>query len=901
MRNILISAKDNALLNDIELLNQILQRIMQDRVSTKTIQVFKKLLNETLSQQQIEDCIAGLSLQETQELIRSCSLHAQVFNIAEDLHHERRRNVYEAQNAHPRKGSIEYLFKQIQKHPIPARALQNALNKTYISAVLTAHPTEVQRQTILTLLRKTLHLLSNYNQPYLKKDDKDNIVETLEATLLTLWQSDETRHFKLSVIDEIDNGVIYFPLSFFEALPKLYRKLARGLRAIDPELQLPEIITIGSWIGGDRDGNPFVNEQTLKTAFQKQAQTLFHFYREQLKFLYEELSVSVRKVSVSQKVLQLAEASPDTSIARQDEPYRKAIALILSRILATGKTLGTQLTSQFGYGTPYSHAQEFIDDLYAIRASLIENSSASLIYGRLGTLVRCAKLFGFYLMPIDLRQHAQVYDDIVNALFSYAGLENYACLTEAEKCQVLLRELKSKRPLYSSFAKYPLQVQTELAIFQTARSIQQQYGTKAIQQCIISNCDYASNILALALILKETGLLQADASNPQTHINIVPLFETIDALHNAPQVMDTLWADPWYRSVLAGTQDIQEIMLGYSDSNKDGGYVTSQWFLYQAEEALVAVAQRHRVRLRLFHGRGGSVGRGGGPSYEAILAQPAGSVNGQIRTTEQGEVITFKYADPHNAQRNLETLVAATLETTLFPHAEKGPDHQLMQHLSDIAFNEYRTLITQPDFIDFFLQTTPIEQIASLNIGSRPASRKTLNKIQDLRAIPWVFSWTQTRLMLPAWYGFGSAVNTLKNSNINALSQLQAMYKYSPFFRAMLSNMEQVFAKVDIQIAQAYIALSDHPENARNIFKRLEHEYHLSLQALLDIMQAQCILQENRALSRSLALRLPYLNTLNWLQIDLLKRLKQAPDNQELLTQIHSTISGIAQGLRNTG
>lgn len=901
MRHLLDSKKDAPLLHDIELLNRILQRIMQAKISPQSLQAFQLLISDEHHDTKIAELLSGLSLQETQELVASCGLYAQVFNIAEDVHHARRRRAYEATGASASKGSIEELLQKIKTSHISTPLLQNVLDHAQIGAVLTAHPTEVQRQTTLTLLRKVSHLLSVYSQPELKLEDKNNIEETLLSALLTLWQSDETRHFKLTVENEISNGIAYFPLSFFEALPKLYRKLARGLKEIDPAIKLPEIIHIGSWIGGDRDGNPFVSANTLKAAFQKQAQTLFHFYRGQLKSLYEELSVSIRKVTVDDALLTLAKRSPDTSIAREEEPYRKAIALILSRIIATGEKLGAQLTSKFGLGDPYHHVQEFLHDLEVIRSSLINNGSAPLIQGRLTKLIRCANLFGFYLMPVDLRQHAQMHTQVVAALFAHAGMEDYTALNEAEKCQVLLRELKSKRPLYSEFAHYSKEVRNELMIFQAAREIQQQYGVKAIQQSIISNCDHISDILALALILKETGLLETDENQPQSRIHIVPLFETIEALQNAPGIMDALWAEPWYLALLHSMDATQEIMLGYSDSNKDGGYVTSQWFLYMAEEALVKSAQKHQVRLRLFHGRGGSVGRGGGPAYEAILAQPAGSVNGQIRITEQGEVITFKYADPNNAQRNLETLVAATLESTLLPHVEKDPDHGLMQNLSDHAFAEYRALITHADFIDFFLQTTPIEQIASMNIGSRPASRKTLARIQDLRAIPWVFSWTQTRLMLPAWYGFGSAIHALQQTDASALSQLQKIYQSSPFFQAMLSNMEQVLAKVDLHIAQAYVSLSDNPAKAQAIFARLKQEFELSRNALLSIIQTQDILQDNRTLSRSLALRLPYLNTLNWLQVELLKRLKQEPQNEEILGQIHATINGIAQGLRNTG
>ncbi|WP_434777123.1 phosphoenolpyruvate carboxylase [Neisseria sp. Ec49-e6-T10] len=901
LNTVLSSEKDVPLLKDVQLLSQALHAIMTEKMSSPSLQIFKLLNQTNPDKEKLASLLATLSPSQTEELIHACSIFAQVLNLAEDMHHERRRRIHESSGSTPPTGSIEDALKKIELAQIDKKTLQDTLNHTHIGAILTAHPTEVQRQTILDLLRKIHHLLEAYNLPNLSKEDQGNIEEALLSALLTLWQSDETRHFKMTVFDEIDNGIAYFPLSFFEALPKLYRNLSKKLKKISTDLTLPNIIHIGGWIGGDRDGNPFVKADVLNHAFKQQAQTLFHFYRKELKSLYKELSVSVRRVDVDEAVLALADQSPDKSIAREEEPYRKAIAFILARTIATGKTLGAQLSSHFGLGKPYANAAEFKADLDTLKNSLMNNGSTFLAMGRLTKLIRSVSLFEFYLMPLDLRQHAQKHAQTVAELFTHSGLEDYLSLNEEEKQAVLIRELKTTRPLFSPYTEYSEEVKTELDIFHTAYIIKQKYGQQAIRQSIISNCDYLSDILALALILKETGLLKTDPIAPQTSINIVPLFETIEALKNASNIMEALFDLPWYRALLGSVQNVQEIMLGYSDSNKDGGYVTSQWSLYLAEEALVKTAQAHQVTLRLFHGRGGSVGRGGGPAYQAILAQPAHSVNGQIRITEQGEVITFKYADSNNAQRNLETLVAATLEATLLPVQGQEPDHNLLQSLSDHAFSTYRALITHPDFIDYFLQTSPIEQIASLNIGSRPASRKSLTKIQDLRAIPWVFSWTQNRLMLPAWYGFGSAVEQLKKEQPHIIQQLQDIWSHSPFFQAMLSNMEQVLAKVDTQIAKAYTVLSKNPETAKEIFLRLEAEYERSKQALLDITQATDLLQDNRTLARSLALRLPYLNTLNWIQIELLKRLRTEPNNEHILSQIHATINGIAQGLRNTG
>lgn len=596
----------------------------------------------------------------------------------------------------------------------------------------------------------------------------------------------------------------------------------------------------------------------------------------------------------------LAALSPDEEIARTEEPYRRAIAYIMARAMGKARSLGLGMGCKFGFLEPYATVEEFLNDLKKLQRSLQENGSQLLAEGRLANIIRSVSVFGFHMMPLDLRQHAGKHADVVAELFQHAGLEDYNSLNEEQKQTALLRELSHQRPLYSPFITYSDHTRHELAIFNEARKIKDEFGEDAVTQSIISNCEQPSDLLALALLLKESGLLVVENGKPHSRINIVPLFETIEALENACPVMETMFRLDWYDALLESRGNIQEIMLGYSDSNKDGGYVTSSWCLYQAELGLVELFKKYDVRMRLFHGRGGSVGRGGGPSYQAILAQPAGSVAGQIRITEQGEVITAKYADPGNAQRNLETLVAATLEASILPD-KKDPDAKLMQDLSDVSFKYYRELITHPDFIDYFLQTSPIQEIATLNLGSRPASRKTLARIQDLRAIPWVFSWMQNRLMLPAWYGFGSAVETLCEGNPDTLAALREHAQSNPFFQAMLSNMEQVMAKTDITLAENYAGLSESPDKAKVIFGMIKEEYQRSRKALLDLLQTEELLRDNRSLARSLALRIPYLNALNGLQVAMLKRLRKEPDNPHALLMVHLTINGVAQGLRNTG
>ena len=897
--HILNNPKDAALAADAEFLKQSLFNLLHEEASPLVVETVKLLSTSDDSAALIEKVLPQLDEQQTHDLTLACGLFAQILNIAEDVHHERRRQIHEDAGHSAAEGSLTETVRKLKAGKVNGKAVQQQLDNTVVTAVLTAHPTEVQRQTVLSFNRRIRALLPQ-RERCTNPDALAQLRREIDTVLLGLWQTSETRRHKLSVNDEINNGVSIFPMSFFEALPKLYRTMERDFQTAYPGVRVPNILKIGGWIGGDRDGNPFVSAETLRFAFRRHADAVFRFYRGELDKLYRELPLSIRRVKVNDDVMALAALSPDEEIARTEEPYRRAIAYIMARAMGKARSLGLGMGCKFGFLEPYATVEEFLNDLKKLQRSLHENGSQLLAEGRLSDIIRSVSVFGFHMMPLDLRQHAGKHADVVAELFQHAGLEDYNSLNEEQKQAALLRELSHQRPLYSPFITYSDHTRHELAIFNEARKIKDEFGEDAVTQSIISNCEQPSDLLALALLLKESGLLVVENGKPHSRINIVPLFETIEALENACPVMETMFRLDWYDALLESRGNIQEIMLGYSDSNKDGGYVTSSWCLYQAELGLVELFKKYDVRMRLFHGRGGSVGRGGGPSYQAILAQPAGSVAGQIRITEQGEVITAKYADPGNAQRNLETLVAATLEASILPD-KKDPDAKLMQDLSDVSFKYYRELITHPDFIDYFLQTSPIQEIATLNLGSRPASRKTLARIQDLRAIPWVFSWMQNRLMLPAWYGFGSAVETLCEGNPNTLAALREHAQSNPFFQAMLSNMEQVMAKTDITLAENYAGLSESPDKAKVIFGMIKEEYQRSRKALLDLLQTEELLRDNRSLARSLALRIPYLNALNGLQVAMLKRLRKEPDNPHALLMVHLTINGVAQGLRNTG
>jgi len=897
--------KDLPLREDLARLNRLLEALLLEQEGAEVVDEIRAIPSGAQRHDAAADALVErLSPATTTALVRACGLYSQLFNIAEDLHHARRRRAHQRAGSAPQRGSLSRALTSLHDSGVDFASLNAALQGASVSAVLTAHPTEVQRQSVLDGHRAVRKFLQQLSSSDITPEEEAEVEAKLQRVIHTLWQTTEIRPFKMTVADEIENGVAYHPLSFFQAIPALYERLGRQMRELwGQDAAIPSFLRVGSWIGGDRDGNPNVDAGVLRHAITRQAEVAFKHYFYELAGLYRELSLSSRHIRVSPAVAALAAASPDSAISRREEPYRLALATIEGRLSATAANLGLPLRGRWTAGDAYPDTDALQADLAALRDSLAANGSALLVYGRLGKLARAVDVFGFYLMPLDLRQHAEKHAAVVGELFAHANLEHYAALDEPARVRVLLRELATPRLLYSPFLSYSADSEKELAIFREAARVQQQFGQGAIAQCIISNCASVSDILALALLAKESGLLRLDGGVPAISLNLVPLFETIADLDAAAGIMQQLFALPWYQQLLKSRNGVQEVMLGYSDSNKDGGYLTSQWELYQAEQRLVRVFDAAGVKMRLFHGRGGSVGRGGGPSYEAIMAQPAGTVVGRIRITEQGEIITAKFADPDNATRNLEALVAATLEATLSQGSQQDTDESVLAELSGHAYRTYRALVESDGFMQYFMEATPISAIAKLNIGSRPASRKALASIKDLRAIPWVFSWSQSRVMLPGWYGFGSAVSAFlaAHGNDAGLAQLQALYRQSPFFQVMLSNMEQVLAKADLQIARRYAALVGNAALADRLFGGLQAEFDKTLAAFFAITGQDKLLQGNPTLARSLDTRLPYLDALNLLQVKLLQRLRQEPDDEAALYAIHLTINGISAGLRNSG
>ncbi len=917
---------DRPLRDDIRLLGRVLGDTLRDQEGDDAFALVETVRKTAIRfaregkpeyREALHELLDDLPRQRILPVVRAFTYFLQLANIAEDAHTIRRRRAHDLAGSPPREGSLPYAVDEVSKEGDAALSDRIAafFAQAHISPVLTAHPTEVLRQSTQRGLHAVAGLLDRRDRVALTPTERTAIDDELSQLVLTLWHTRLVRPTRLRVIDEVKNGVNYFHSTFFAEVPRLYSTMEDLLRARFPEEQweLPNFFRIGSWIGGDRDGNPYVTAEILRETVRLQSTAALSFYLDEIHALGEDLPLSQLLLDVSPALLELSARSPDTSPQRVDEPYRRALIGMYARMAATMHALvqAQPARAAVADGAPYATADEFASDLRVVRESLRANGVARLANGRLRRLLRAVDVFGFHLAPLDLRQNSDVHARVVGELLTRAGVtDGYASLDEAARIALLTSELAGTRPLYAPYLTYSPETSGELSIFFVAAELRARYGNAALPHCIISKCDGVSDLLEVALLLKEAGLLRGGVV-PTLSMQIIPLFETIDDLRRAGATMQSAFSLPIYRAMVASHGDTQEVMLGYSDSNKDGGFLTSGWELYQAEVELTRVFALHGVQMRLFHGRGGSVGRGGGPSYSAILAQPAGAVQGQIRITEQGEVIASKYANPDVARRNLEIFVAATLEASLTDHAqesERGAQYRpVMDRLSAHAYAAYRALVYEtPGFAQYFRESTPLSAIATLNIGSRPASRSGSDRIEDLRAIPWVFAWAQSRVMLPGWYGFGSAVDAWLREVPDGLTTLQRMAQTWPFFRSLLSNMDMVLAKSDLPIASRYAELVTDVSLRTNIFGRIEAEWHRSKEALWSITGQSRFLVDNRLLARSIANRFPYMDPLNHLQIAMLQRLRNAeargePLDERLERGIHLTINGISAGLRNSG
>lgn len=875
-----------------ELLEDITKNMLAPETFEKIIQL--KELSTQEDYQGLNCLVTSLSNDEMVYISRYFSILPLLINISEDVD-----LAYEIN--HQNNIDQDYLGKLSTTIKLVAEK-ENAveiLEHLNVVPVLTAHPTQVQRKSMLDLTNHIHSLLRKYRDVKLGLINKDKWYNDLRRYIEIIMQTDMIREKKLKVTNEITNAMEYYNSSFLKAVPHLTTEYKRLAQAHGLNLKQAKPITMGMWIGGDRDGNPFVTAKTLKQSALTQCEVIMNYYDKKIYQLYREFSLSTSIVNVSKQVREMARQSKDNSIYREKELYRRALFDIQSKIQATK----TYLIEDEEVGTRYETANDFYKDLIAIRDSLLENKGESLISGDFVELLQAVEIFGFYLASIDMRQDSSVYEACVAELLKSAGIHSrYSELSEEEKCDLLLKELEEDpRILSATHAEKSELLAKELAIFKTARVLKDKLGDDVIRQTIISHATSLSDMLELAILLKEVGLVDTE----RARVQIVPLFETIEDLDHSEETMRKYLSLSLAKKWIDSRNNYQEIMLGYSDSNKDGGYLSSCWTLYKAQQQLTAIGDEFGVKVTFFHGRGGTVGRGGGPTYEAITSQPLKSIKDRIRLTEQGEVIGNKYGNKDAAYYNLEMLVSAAINR-MITHKKSDTNtpnryEAIMDQVVDRSYDVYRDLVFGNEhFYDYFFESSPIKAISSFNIGSRPAARKTITEIGGLRAIPWVFSWSQSRVMFPGWYGVGSSFKEFINKNPENIAILRDMYQNWPFFQSLLSNVDMVLSKSNMNIAFEYAKLCE-DEQVKAIYETILNEWQVTKNVILAIEGHDELLADNPYLKASLDYRMPYFNILNYIQLELIKRQRRGELSSDQERLIHITINGIATGLRNSG
>jgi len=882
-----------------------------DLVERARVESFRVRRSE-IDRAELAKLFDGVDVHQAIPVIRAFTHFALLANVAEDIHRERRRAVHESAGAPPQDSSLAATYLKLDTADLDSDTVADALVGALVSPVITAHPTETRRRTVFDTQHRITELMRLRLHGQTRTEDGRDVERELRRHILTLWQTALIRLSRLKIQDEIETGLRYYPAAFFEVIPQVNAEVRAAFQARWPGADLLEepILRPGSWIGGDRDGNPNVTAEVVRLATGSASYTALAYYFVELTGLEEELSMSRRLVQISAGLTALAEACHEP--ARADEPYRRALRVIHARLTATAQQiLDRQPEHELDLGMQgYVTPGELLADLDTVDASLRANGSAVVADDRLARLREAVRVFGFHLSGLDLRQNSDVHEEVVAELLAWAGVHaDYTSLSEPERVEVLAAELATRRPLIGRDAELSELARKEIDIVAAAARAVHVFGRAAVPNYIISMCQSVSDMLEAALLLKEAGLLDASSEHPYAPVGIVPLFETIDDLQRGSSILEAALDLPVYRAVVAARGDSQEVMLGYSDSNKDGGYLAANWALYRAELDLVESARNTGIRLRLFHGRGGTVGRGGGPSYDAILAQPPGAVRGSLRITEQGEVIGAKYAEPRIAHRNLETLLAATLEATLLDVEGLGdeaePAYEVLDELAARAQRAYSELVHEtPGFVEYFKASTPVSEIGALNIGSRPTSRKPTTSISDLRAIPWVLAWSQSRVMLPGWYGTGTAFEEWIADGGDGearLEVLQGLYRRWPFFATVLSNMAQVLAKSDLGLAAHYAELVEDEALRHRVFEKIADEHERTIRMHKLITGHDDLLADNPALARSVFNRFPYLEPLNHLQVELLRRYRSGDDDELVQRGILLTMSGLATALRNSG
>ncbi len=959
-------AKDLPLSEDIhrlgDLLGETLKRLGGERlfaIEEEVRALCKQLRTEhsPTVEKKLKKLLASLSLGEAIGVIRAFSVYFQLANIAEQYHRIRRKRWYELHTPDsPQRGSLAHTFQLLSDANIAAEDLQTVLGKLEIRPVITAHPTEAARRTMLEKHRRISNLLGEFDQQEISPRKLTALKTQLAAEIESLWQSDEVRHVKPTVLDEVGNCLYYFDATLFEELPTMLDELERVLGKHFPDVKLPDGIAplrFGSWIGGDRDGNPYVTPEVTWEALRLMQRQVLRKYEAAVNELGHRISESSRYAPATKELLASIERDkplfPITAslVAERnvEEPYRQKLSFIYARLentLRRNQELGAVMLIEKGHplistrpGMPviaalrkteappvYQNAQQLWDDLRLVRDSLRANQ-AMLAATSIDKLMRQVAAFGLHLAQLDLRQHSDRHIAALTEITRTLGFaKDYGQMSENERTEWLTKELSTSRPMVAFDAAFSAETTETLNVFRVARRAMDEISPRCLRTFIVSMTREVSDLLAVLILAKEAGLMPIaefglrNAESPASfasRIAVAPLFETIDDLQRAPDVMRRLFENPIYSRVLASQDNLQEVMIGYSDSSKDGGILTSSWELFKAQESLWDVARAHNIELRLFHGRGGTIGRGGGPTHEAILAQPPGTVAARIKTTEQGEVISGKYSLPDIALRSLELTTGAVIAASVQRQAQVDDAKlaqwkAIMEEVSADAFSAYRRFVREtPGFYDYFVSATPVEELQHMRIGSRPTKRKQGSQsLDDLRAIPWVFGWMQSRHILPGWLAVGTALEDFihKKPRPN-LQVLREMYEGWPFFRTTISNIEMALAKTDFQIARQYAETLVAPELGKRMFALLEDEYERSCRAVIQVTGEKRLLEKQPVLQRSIAVRNPYVDPMSYLQVELLARLRahkgKAEEREQLLYAILLTINGIAAGMRNTG
>jgi phosphoenolpyruvate carboxylase len=915
-------------------------------------------------EKKLKKLLRSLSLDEAIGVIRAFSVYFQLANIAEQYHRIRRKRWYELHTPEaPQRGSLAHTFQLLSEANIAAKDLQTVLDKLEIRPVITAHPTEAARRTMLEKHRRISDLLGEFDNQEISVKKLAALQTRLAAEIESIWQSDEVRHVKPTVLDEVGNCLYYFDATLFEALPTMLDELEHVLGKHFPDVQLPDgaaPLRFGSWIGGDRDGNPYVTPEVTWEALRLMQRQVLRKYEAAVNELGHRISESARYAPATKELLDSIERDkplfPITAalVAERnaEEPYRQKLSFIYARLentLRRNQDLASVLQIEQHHplistrpGLPmlaavrkasaspvYQNAQQLWDDLQLVRDSLRANQ-ARFAAESVDKLMRQVAAFGLHLAQLDLRQHSERHTAALTEITQALGFaKDYAQMCEDERAEWLTRELSTPRPLVAFDADYSAETIETLNVFRVARRALDEISQRGIRTYIVSMTREVSDLLAVLVLAKEAGLVKiaecgmrnAESGKDSSFIAptssfrlaVAPLFETIDDLQRAPDVMRRLFENSVYARVLASQDNLQEVMIGYSDSSKDGGILTSSWELFKAQESLWDVARAHNIELRLFHGRGGTIGRGGGPTHEAILAQPSGTVAARIKTTEQGEVISGKYSLPDIALRSLELTTGAVIAASVQIHGQVEADKlaqwkAVMEEVSATAFDAYRRFVREtPGFYNYFVSATPVEELQHMRIGSRPTKRKQGSQsLDDLRAIPWVFGWMQSRHILPGWLAVGTALQDFIRKKPRAnLQILREMYEGWSFFRTTISNIEMALAKTDFQIARQYAETLVAPELRQRIYTLLEDEYERSCRVVIQVTGEKRLLEKQPVLQRSIAVRNPYVDPMSYLQVELLARLRahkgNAEEREQLLYAILLTINGIAAGMRNTG